>query len=168
MQNAKDTFFQMLQARIAAVNPARTALVRGLMRPGVLVIENELASAAVLTDVFRLEWTGVQVNGGGPMPLVTMECAIHYATDGTTGTGGMDRGRALAAMDGELLAALRQAPHATPKLAFAESATGAQALPTGTNVFWGDAVFAPCVTTNERLARTVRVPVLFYGEAGEL
>ena len=168
MQNAKDTFFQMLQGRIAALNPARTVLVRGLLRPGVLVAENELASAVVLPDVFRLEWTGLQVNAAGPMPLVTLQCAIHYATDGTSGAGGMDRGRALAAMDGELLAALTQAPQTTAKLQFAESGTGATVATMGTNVFWGDAVFGPCVTTNERLARTVTVPVLFYGEVGEL
>jgi hypothetical protein len=173
MQNAKDTFFQMLQARIAALNPARTVLVRGLVRPGVVVAENELASGAVLTDVFRLEWSGMQVTAAGPMPLVTLECAIHYATDGTSGAGGMDRGRALAGMDAELLAALggsgvNAAPQSTAKVQFAESVTGAQAVAMGTNVFWGDAVFGPCVTTNERLARTVTVPVLFYGEAGEL
>jgi hypothetical protein len=168
MQNAKDTFFQMLQTRIAALNPARTVLVRGLMRPGVMVTENELSSAAVVTDAFRLEWVGIEVNALKAMPLVTMQCAIHYATDGTTGAGGMDRGRALAAMDAELLAALRQAPQNTAKVAFAESFAGAQAVAMGTNVFWADAVFGPCVMTGERLARTVTVPVLFYGEAGEL
>ena len=45
MQNAKDTFYVTLRDRLAAVNPARTMLVRGVIRPGLLVEENELASA---------------------------------------------------------------------------------------------------------------------------
>ena len=45
MQNAKDTFYVTLRDRLAAVNPARTMVLRGVTRPGVLVEENELASA---------------------------------------------------------------------------------------------------------------------------
>jgi hypothetical protein len=43
MQRAKDTFYITLRDRIAALNPARTVLVRGVVRPAVLVEENELA-----------------------------------------------------------------------------------------------------------------------------
>ena len=42
MQNAKDTFYVTLQSRLAALNPARTIVVRGVVRPGTLVEENEL------------------------------------------------------------------------------------------------------------------------------
>ena len=34
MQNAKDTFYVTLRDRLAAVNPARTMVVRGVTRPG--------------------------------------------------------------------------------------------------------------------------------------
>ena len=43
MQSAKDTFYVTLRDRLAALNPARTVVVRGMVRPGVLVEENELA-----------------------------------------------------------------------------------------------------------------------------
>jgi hypothetical protein len=46
MQNARDTFYVRLRDRLAAVNPARTMVLRGVTRPGVLVEENELASAS--------------------------------------------------------------------------------------------------------------------------
>ena len=45
MQNAKDTFYTTLQSRLAAMNPARTIVVRGVVRPGTLVDENELPTA---------------------------------------------------------------------------------------------------------------------------
>ena len=36
MQNAKDTFYEVLRKRLAALNPERTMVVRGVVRPGVL------------------------------------------------------------------------------------------------------------------------------------
>ena len=45
MQNAKDTFYLMLQSRLTALNPSRTIVVRGVLRPGILVDENELPTA---------------------------------------------------------------------------------------------------------------------------
>src|SRR5271167_4000585 len=110
MQNARDTFYVTLRDRLAALNPARTMVLRGVTRPGVLVEENELASAAVPVNVFCLSWTGMSVDAQAALPLVTMVCQIRYATDGSSGNGGMDRGRMLAAMDGELVAAVRGAP----------------------------------------------------------
>ena len=168
MQNAKDTFYTLLQQRLAALNPARTVVVRGQTRPAVLVDENELPSAAVLTDTFRLDWTALQVDAAHPLPLVTMQCAIRYATDGTTGNAGMDRGRALAAMDGELLSALTAAPHSTPKLQFTEAGAGSTPATLATRIFWADPVFGPCEVAAERLTRTTTVQVLAYQEAGEL
>ena len=42
IQTLKDTFYGVLRDRIAAANPSRTIVVRGLIRPSVLVVENEL------------------------------------------------------------------------------------------------------------------------------
>lgn len=162
MQNAKDTFYVMLQSRLAALNPSRTMVVRGVVRPGILVEENELASASIPPDAFRLQWIGMRVDSAGPLPLVAMECAIRYATDGSTGSGGMDRGRLLAAMDAELASALRAEPRAVPKQNFAAATS------TGTNVFWVDPVFGAVSAKGERLERTVTVEVFAYEEAGEL
>jgi hypothetical protein len=168
MQNAKDTFYVTLQSRLAALNPARTIVVRGVVRPGTLVEENELPSAGVSVDAFCLQWTGLQVNSAGPLPLVAMECSIQYATDGTPGSGGMDRGRMLAAMDAELAAAIGTEPHAVAKMNYSAAEAGSAPTAMGTNVFWADPVFSAATAVGERLERTSTVLVFAYQEAGEL
>jgi hypothetical protein len=164
MQNAKDTFYMTLQSRLAALNPSRTLVLRGVSRPGTLVDENELPTAFVPMDAFRLQWTKLQVNTASPLPWIGMECTIHYATDGSAGGGGMDRGRALAAMDAELTAALATAPHAVPKINYASTPPVEMA----TNIFWADPVFGDASITGERIARSATVQVFSYQEAGEL
>ena len=170
MQNARDTFYVTLRDRLAAVNPARTIVLRGLVRPGVLVEENELVSAALPVDAFCLHWTTLSVDAQGTLPLATMGCAIRYATDGDSGNGGMDRGRLLAAMDAELSAALSAAPQHAVKMNYAGAAGGSGEAPVamGTNVFWGDTVFGAVVVEGERLERVTTVAVFCYQEAGEL
>ena len=165
MQNARDTFYVTLRDRLAALDPARTMVLRGVTRPGVLVEENELASAAVPVNVFCLSWTGLSVDAKAALPLVTMVCEIRYATDGNAGNGGMDRGRLLAAMDGELVAAVSGNPQNAVKMNYSGGA-GAAAM--ATNVFWGDAVFGATVVDGERLERVATVEVFSYQEAGEL
>ena len=93
MINAKDTFYLMLRDRLAALNPARTMGLRGVIRPGILVTENELATDAITPDIFRLHWTTLHVEALRPLPLATMTCEIRYATAGSAGNGGMDRGK---------------------------------------------------------------------------
>ena len=61
MQNAKDTFYEVLRSRLAALNASRTVVVRNITRPGVMVEENELSSEQVRGDCFRLRWTGMEV-----------------------------------------------------------------------------------------------------------
>src|SRR6202012_4652064 len=106
MQNARDTFYVTLRDRLAAVNPARTIVLRGVTRPGVLVEENELASATVPVNAFCLRWTGLSVDTQGALPLATMTCEISYMTDGDSGNGGMDRGRLLSGVDAAVVAAV--------------------------------------------------------------
>lgn len=168
MQNAKDTFYTTLQGRLTAVNPARTVVVRGVTRPGVLVEENELASAYEPVDAFRLRWTGMKVDGHGALSLVAMECEIRYATDGNSGNGGMDRGRLLAAMDGELVSAVGAAPQHALKMNYSGVSVGIAPVAMETNVFWGDVVFGTVVVEGERLERVATVTVFSYQEAGEL
>jgi hypothetical protein len=97
-----------------------------------------------------------------------MECSIQYATDGTSGNGGMDRGRLLAAMDAELASALGAEPHAVGKMNYATSGAGVAATAMGTNVFWADPMFGAAAVVGERLERTSTVQVFAYQEAGEL
>jgi hypothetical protein len=169
MQDARDTFYVVLRGRLAALNPSRTIVVRGQVRPGILVEENELATTMHPPDAFCLRWTAMSVDASGPMPLVATECEIHYATDGTAGNGGMDRGRLLAAMDGELAAALGAAPQSAIKMNYSGlAAAGAAPVAMGTNIFWSQPKFEAAIATSERLARVATVQVFSYQEAGEL
>lgn len=162
MQSAKDSFYVALRDRIAGINPERTTVLRGATRAGVLVAENELATNFFAVDVFSLQWVTLSVDASDG--LVRMQCEIRYATDGSAGNGGMDRGRMLAEMDLELATALRRDPQSVVKTAY----TSAGATTMGTNVFWGDPVFAAVATEGERVSRTAAVEVFTYGEAGEL
>ena len=164
MQNARDTFYVALRDRLAAVNPARTMVVRSVVRPGLLVEENELASANAPADVFRLRWTGLRVDAKGALPLMVMDCEIRYATDGNAGNGGMDRGRLLAAMDAELVAAVNAGLQNVVKMSYA----ALPAVAMGTNVWWGDVAFAAATVNGERLERLATVEVFSFQEAGEL
>ena len=169
MQAARDTFYVALRIRLAALNPARTIVVRRQVRPGILVDENELPTASQLVDAFSLRWTAMRIDTSGPLPLVAMECAVHYATDGTSANAGMDRGRLLAAMDGELTAALNATPHAAPKMNYSGVAgTGATAVAMATSIFWGQPIFASATIADERIERVATVQVFSYQEAGEL
>ena len=161
MQSAKDTFYVTLRDRLAVVNPARVMVVRGVTRPGSLVEENELASAVRPVDAFCLRWTGLRVDSRG---LASMRCEVRYCTDGSAGSGGMDRGRLLARMDAELVAAVNAAPQSVVKSGF--NAGGSTAM--GTRVFWGDVAFGAGAVESERLARVATVDVFAYQEAGEL
>ena len=168
MENARDTFYLTLRNRLAALNPGRTVVVRGIVRPGVLVEENEMATAFQPVDTFCLHWTGMAVDLVGSLPLVALECTICYATDGSTGNGGMDRGRLLAAMDGELAAAIGTWPRYATKTSYAGVATGMTAVTMATNIFWGDAAFGAVTTAGERVERMATVEIFSYQEAGEL
>lgn len=168
MQNAKDTFYLTLQQRLTAINPARTTVIRSQRRPGTLVTENEMPAAQVPVDCFRLAWTALSIDRTGALPLATLQCEIAYATDGTHAFAGMDRGRALAAMDAELAAALAQAPQSAPKLNCTATDSGSAPVAMQTSIFWAAPAFGPVKTTGERLERTVTVDVFAYQEAGEL
>ncbi len=162
MQSAKNTFYVTVRDRLAALNPVRTMVVRGVTRPGALVEENELAVALQPVDTFCLRWTGLRVDSQAALPLVSMVCEVRYSTDGSEGNGGMDRGRLLAAMDAELANAIHAAPQSALKVDFAH---GAAAM--GTRVFWGEATFGDTVVDAGRLSRMATVEVFAYQEAGE-
>ena len=59
MQNAKDSFYMALRTRLAAINPERTILLRGAVRPGILVEEAEAPFSQLPNDVFVLRWLGL-------------------------------------------------------------------------------------------------------------
>ena len=170
VQAAKDTFYQMLRDRIAAGNPARTLVVRGVLRPGVLTVENELPGpgleAIAPAETFCLRWTELKVDTLSAGPLLTFGCEIRYATDGSDGAAGMDRGRALAAMDAELATALTTTPMHAAAISVAEAANAGAATmtPLGWNVFWGPPSFGSAVIDGEQIKRAVELEVFGYGQ----
>ncbi|HTB98088.1 MAG TPA: hypothetical protein VK716_13840 [Terracidiphilus sp.] len=161
MQNAKDSFYVALRARLIAVNPERTILLRGAIRPGILVEEAEAPFAQLPSDVFILRWLGLGADTSLASIMAAAECEIVYQICGTQSFGGLDRGRALSAMDEELLAILQ--PFYTPKLNIAAQPP-AKFL---TNVFWDEPVFSPIVAQRDRLTRTAKILIYTYQEQGE-
>ncbi len=163
MQRAKDTFYVMLRDGVAAVNPQRTAVVRGVLRPGVLVEENELPVAVPIADVFRLRWTAVTVDTTSTVPMAKLRCEIEYETAGTAAVNGMDRGRLLAAMDAELMTVLAGETQSAAKMDFSMGTPA----PDGTRIFWSDPAFGAAVTAGERVSRVTAVDVWSVEGAGE-
>jgi hypothetical protein len=162
MQNAKDSFYVALRTRLVAVNPGRTFLLRAAVRPGIVVEEAEAPFAQLPTDVFVLRWLGLGVEQNLASPMVAEEAEVLYSTLGTQAFGGLDRGRALTAMDQELVQML--APFWTPKLNYGAQPAAAML----TNVFWDEPVFGPVTVLRDRLSRVARVVVYSYREASEL
>lgn len=159
MQRTKDTFYVMLRNGVAAANAQRTVAIRGVLRPAVLVEENELQTATPEAEVFRLRWTDFAVDRSGTVPLARLRGEIRYATAGTAELNGLDRGRVLSAMDWELRFALSGDVQSTPKMDF----SGATPQPDGTRIFWGDPEFGAATSEGDRLARVAVVEVWSVG-----
>jgi hypothetical protein len=162
MQNAKDTFYVTLRNRLATLNPNRTMLLRGVLRPGILVEEAEAVAPMPPADVFVLRWTTLGTDVNLPLVLARLECEILYTTGGTQAASGLDRGRALEEMDAEMLGLL--SPNCAPKMNYTQAPPGQMNTP----VFWTPAIFTPAVTLRDRLSRSAKVTVFAYQEPGEL
>jgi hypothetical protein len=162
MQNAKDTFYITLRNRLAALNPERMMTLRGVVRPGILVEEAEAPAAQLPLDVFVLRWTKLDTDAQLPSTLAALRCEIHYATSGTRDNMGLDRGRALEAMDDELLRML--SPSSAAKMNYTQS----PAAQMGTSIFWSQPVLEVEATARERVGRVATVEVFSFQEQGEL
>jgi hypothetical protein len=161
MQNAKDSFYVALRMRLAAINPERTVLLRGTLRPGILVEDAEAPFGQIPSDVFVLRWNGLGTDLNLGAAMAAQECEIVYQTCGSQGFGGLDRGRALSEMDEEVIAMLE--PFSTPKVNYAVQPPATML----TQVFWDEAVFTPALTQRDRLSRSAKVVVYSYQEQGE-
>ena len=161
MQNAKDSFYMALRTRLVALNPERTILLRGTLRPGILVEESEAPFGQPPNDVFILRWSGLAVDMDLGSTMVAGECEIIYQTCGTQSFGGLDRGRAMSQMDEELTAMLT--PFSTPKFNYTATPPAAML----TQVFWDEPVITPIVVQRDRLSRSAKIMVYSYQEQGE-
>ena len=161
MQNAKDSFYVALRSRLAALNPDRTVLVRGTVRPGIVVEEAEALFGQALSNAFMIRWLGLGADTDIASMMLAQECEISYSTTGTQAFGGLDRGRMLSTMDRELLQILQ--PFSTPKMDYSIEPPA----PKQTQVFWDEPMFAPITVQRDRIGRSVRVMVYSYQEQGE-
>jgi hypothetical protein len=161
MQNAKDSFYLALRSRLLVCNPQRTVLVRGTLRPGILLEEAEAPFAQPPADVFVLRWGALGTETELPSAMVAMECEISYCTSGTQAFGGLDRGRSLGAMDQELISILQ--PLSTPKVNYSVQ----PAAPMPTLIFWEEPAFTSISVQRDRVSRSARVKVYSYQEQGE-
>ena len=102
MQAAKDSFYMALRARLAALNPARTMVIDGITVPAIVVRENmEPRFVEAQPEAFYLDFGDILIEESS-RPMLGIDCHIWYASEGSGGTG-VDRGRALAEMDVELI-----------------------------------------------------------------
>lgn len=102
MQAAKDSFYVALRERLAALNPARTIVIDGVTVPAIVVRENmEPRFGEAQPGVFYVDFGDLLI-AESTRPMLGTDCHIWYASEGSGGTG-VDRGRMLAEMDGELL-----------------------------------------------------------------
>ena len=161
MENAKDTFYVTLRNRLATLNPARTMLLRSIQRPGMEVAEAEAVVAEPPADVFVLRWTGMKADCELAAILTELTCEIGYATGGTEENAGLDRGRALEEMDGELLALM--APCSAAKTDYSKNPPAQMQ----TMVFWTMPQFGDATMVRDRISRTALVTVCTFQEQGE-
>ena len=161
MQNAKDSFYMALRTRLTAINPGRTILLRGAVRPGILVEEAEAPFSQLPNDVFVLRWLGLGADMNLASAMAAEDCEILYQTCGTQSFGGLDRGRALSEMDEEVLAMVQ--PFCTPKLNYTATPPAAML----TQVFWDEPGFTPIVVQRDRLSRSAKITVYSYQEQEE-
>ena len=161
MLDAKDTFYITLRDRLALVNPDRRMLTRGALRPSVLVEEAEPVTGKSAQDVFLIRWKGLRRERGLSQRVALMDCEIHYSTAGTTATCGLDRGRALAAMDEELMQMLT--PPCAPTMRYSAD----PCIATGTTVFWTEPEMGAATTLRDAISRVVKVTVVARQAEGQ-
>lgn len=161
MQNAKDSFYITLRNRLALVNPGRVITLRAVQRPGIMVEDAEAPQAQLPNDIFLLRWTAATADLQLPTTLMQMTCEIRYSSSGSQQNSGLDRGRALTAMDKELLTMLT--PTQTPKLNYTQAPTAVMQ----TLVFWTEPTFSIAETLRDQILRTATVTVFAFEEQGE-
>lgn len=169
MQNIKDSFYIALRDRLAELNPARVVNIAGVVRPAVVVAENEVADAASSPmssiassgfgpqpDTFYIHWLGAcELHDQG---LMELNCEIRYFVEGSPELAYQDRGRAMAKSDDELLAITFSA--STPLKDY----SGAAPVELGTNIFWTRPELGPIKVDGRWLARAAKLRVFSFVE----
>ena len=166
MQAAKDSFFRALQGRLSIVNPGRTIVLDGAVRPAILVVENEpYPPPKLFFNTFYIHWLGapaVREFTGTAAPRYEQVAQIEYFVQGTASLQRpfADRGRLIGQLDGELVQILY--PGYTAKLKY--TAVPPQSL--GSHVYWSWTPDLRTIAQGEGsvLQRMSTVNVSFYLE----
>lgn len=161
MQNAKDSFYIALRNRLAQINPQRIVMLRATQRPGLLMEEAEAVVPETPNDVFVIRWTDASLDTTLDSVLEKQTCEISYATSGSSGASGLDRGRALAEMDRELQS--MTSPLYTQKYRYAVT----PAVAMQTQVFWSTPRLGAVMSLRDRLTRIATVDLFSFQEPGE-
>jgi hypothetical protein len=162
MQATKDTFYVTLRDRLAQAYPSRTIDVSGSPRPALVVVENDKPSVtAKQNDAFYLEWGDAHAVRPAISTLMALACKVTFATAGTEQNGGLDRGRALAEMQSELLAIT------TPSNVRKSHWTGANQVDLGSTVFWAGPTFRAIAAAAKCVAGEAAFTVYFFPEANQ-
>lgn len=161
MQSAKDSFYLALRDRLAVVNPGRTVVLEGTSQPAIVVTENEAVSGDVLAlDCFHLNFGAAatpQSYRTGDVPLVSLQCAVSYATRGSS-EDGVGRGRSLGALDEELFAIC--SPLRVPICDY----TKTPPAPISTNAFWTMPELGEVESSGSELQRTATLTLYFFAK----
>ncbi len=173
MQYTKDSFYMALLQRLESLYPQYVVTINGTTRPAIIVAENEMVIPIVpLPDAFYLEWGATQIakRESGDRTLMSMECVISHHTFGVTQSG-VDRGRALAALDIVLMNICQ------PLFTAKQDYTQTPSVDLGTNIFWTFPDFGKVIgsqappnealprgTSGVRLERTAKLNVFFFPE----
>jgi len=171
MQFTKDSFYLALRERMMSLNPQRRVRVDGVSRAAMFASENEPVSAKTIEeDSFYLRWGGsraVAKHMGGSRRLRALECVITYRTRGTCESA-VDRGRAIGALDNELLNICH--PGRSRKRDFTQSPS----VDLGSDIFWSEPEMAELETGDASdsaagcggaiLQRSARLTLYFFPE----
>jgi hypothetical protein len=160
MQPTKDTFYMTLRDRLAAVDPQRTATLDGVLRTAIAVTENE-PSAPPQCDVFYLRFGAARPLQPAVGTMMAMECVVSYCSSGTCDFGGLDRGRELAGLDGDLLAMC--APAQALKCDYSVTPPGVL----GSTIFWTPPQMGVSKTLSHYVGRDATVTIMFYPEVNQ-
>ena len=159
MQATKDTFYVALRDRLVQYDPTLTITIDGATRSAIVVLENEPPAPLPLqNDAFYLEWGGARSVRPETSGLFAMECAIRYTSAGQQDTGGVDRGRDLAKLDGDLLVMC------TPPQAHKYDYSTGSAVDLGSWIFWSQPELKPAKVEATQVGREAHVTVFFYPE----
>ena len=162
MQATKDSFYVTMRDRLAQAYPDRTITVSGITRPAIVVVENDKPSVTARQhDAFYSGWPDAWPVQPAISNLMAIVCSVSYASAGSEQNGGLDRGRAAAELESELLAIC------SPRAVRKSDWTGTDSSDLGSSIFWTVPTFRAAESSASCVAREPSVTVYFYPEVNQ-